>query len=200
MTTPADPDFWRERYRRGNTPWDLGGVSDPVRLLVRRWFPRSGAVFIPGCGRGYEALYLAARGYAVTAVDLAPEAIAHLRREAAARNVPVEAVAGDMFARPATDDGRFDVFLEQTCLCALPPARRGDYEALAHRLLRPGGQLAAVFMRVPGAGGPPYDMPPELVYGLFPADRWEPEGPVPVEPQNPSRPGPEYLARFVRRG
>lgn len=197
--TPPNPDFWRQRYRSGNTPWDLGGVSPAVRELARRWLPPSGRVFVPGCGRGYEALYLAARGYAVTAVDLVAEPLDSLRAEARRRGVQVQVRQGDLFDLPPAEVGAYDVLLEQTCLCALPPARHADYAALARRALRPGGQVLAVFMRVPGAAGPPYDLPPEAVRALFAPEDWEAEGPVPV-PRNPQRPGPEYLMRFGRRG
>jgi methyl halide transferase len=195
-----DVEFWRVRYREGRTPWDLGDVSEPVRTLVERWFPPAGRVLIPGCGRGYEALFLAARGYAVTALDLAPEPLAYLRGQARARGLQLDIRQGDMFALPPGMDAAFDVFLEQTCLCALHPRLQPDYEALAHRVLQPGGQLLGVFMRVPFADGPPFDTPAERVWELFPAQRWEREGPWPVDPPNPARPGPEYLARFVRRG
>ncbi len=195
---PSDIEFWRSRYRTGRTPWDLGKVSDPVRTLVERWFPPAGRVFIPGCGRGYEALYLAERGYAVTAVDIAPEPIAHLRRQAQERGLALDIREGDLFALPRQDEGAFDVLLEQTCLCALPPQRQQDYAALAQRALKPGGQLLAVLMRVPFAEGPPFDLPPERLDALFPQALWQQEGPWPVEPRNPARPGPEYLIRLIR--
>lgn len=197
-----DLAFWRSRYRQERTPWDLGGVSGAARELVRRWFPPRGRVLIPGCGRGHEALYLAARGYAVTALDLAPEPLAGLAARAAEAGLPPAALEireGDLFALPAADDARYDVVLEQTCLCALPPARYDEYAALMHRVLRPGGQLLGVFMEVPFTDGPPYSNPPALVFALFAAARWEREGPWPVRPPNAARPGPEYLARFVRR-
>ena len=196
---PPQIEFWRGRYRTGRTPWDLGAVSAPVRTLVERWFPPSGRVFIPGCGRGHEALFLAERGYAVTALDLVPEPLAYLREQAAARALRLDIREGDLFALAAEEQARYDVWLEQTCLCALPPARFADYEALAQRLLKPGGQLLGVFMEVSCDEGPPYSTPPALVFALFPPQRWEREGPHAVQPQNPARPGPEFLARFIRR-
>jgi methyl halide transferase len=196
----SDAEFWRSRYRTGRTPWDLGGVSAPVQTLVERWFPPAGRVLVPGCGRGYEALFLAARGYEVTALDLVPEPLLDLRVQAQVRGLRLDIREGDMFDLPDTENGRYDVLLEQTCLCALHPDLYADYEALALRVLKPGGQLLGVFMQVPFTDGPPYDNPPELVFGLFPQQRWEREGPWPVRPPNPARPGPEYLARFVKRG
>lgn len=197
--TSPDVEFWSSRYREGRTPWDLGDVSTPVRMMVERWFPAQGHVLIPGCGRGHEALFLAKQGYQVTALDLAPEPLEDLRSRAAEQALALQIRQGNMFDAPAELDGAFDVFLEQTCLCALDPSLRGSYEALAHRMLKPGGQVLGVLMRVPREGGPPYDLPPEHVQGLFPSARWEVEGPHPVDPPNAARPGPEYLMRCVRR-
>ena len=71
--------FWEQRYRDDNTPWDRGETS---RALLR-WLD-SGAlrpcrILVPGCGRGYEVVELARRGFEVTAVDMSPSAVAHAR-------------------------------------------------------------------------------------------------------------------------
>lgn len=201
MTTghDRDPAFWIEKYRQGHTPWDLGETSAPVRTLIEKDFPPRGRVIVPGCGRGYEAVELAERGYDVTAVDFVEAPLAFLRDRMKARGVTLEVVRCDLFDLPAAYDGTFDVLLEQTCLNALHPVLHPDYEALAHRLLRPGGRVLGVFMRVPWEDGPPFDCPPGHVMSLFPRSRWIARGPEPVEPPNSARPGPEYLARFTRR-
>ena len=191
--------FWSERYAEDRTPWDLGEVSRPVRELVDAAFPAAGEVFIPGCGRGHEALFLAGRGYAVTALDYVAAPLEHLRRVALARDLKMEIVQADAFALPENHAGRYDVFLEQTFLCAIPPARWPAYEALACRVLKPGGRLLGVFMVVAVESPPPYHTPPEVVQGLFPADRWEYEGMRWVEPQIPERPGPEFTAGWRKR-
>ena len=193
-------DFWKGKYRDGDTPWDLGKVSTPVKSLVAGWFPPRGRVFVPCCGRGYETVYLAQLGYRITALDIAEAPLTDLRWLAEGQGVTVEILHGDMFAMASSYDGIFDVFLEQTCLCALSPQLHAEYEALAYRLLRPGGQLLGVFMEVPFDDGPPFDLPPQLVMSLFWPERWRAKGPEPVFPPNPARPGPEYLAGFTRRG
>jgi len=197
----AFPDraFWREKYRTGDLPWDLGRVSDPVRALVAEHFPPAGAVLVPGCGHGYEALYLAERGYQVTAVDHVQAPVERLRAAARGRGLNLTALLADLFELPAVYDGAFDVVLEQTCLCALHPRQFGAYEALLHRVLRPGGRLLGVFMEVRGVEGPPFSCPPALVKALFAPARWHCEGMRLVLPCNPARPGPEHTGRFVRR-
>ena len=194
-----DLDFWRKKYQEDHTPWDLGETSSPVRYLVDNHFPPTGKVLIPGCGRGHEAVYLARRGYSVTAVDYAPEALDYLRQEADDQGASVEILQQDILAPSTALERRFDVLLEQTCLGALHPDQWQDYERMAFRTLRKGGQLMGVFMEVAVENPPPFNCAPHLVRELFDSERWEFQGMEPM-PRNPNRPGPEYIARFLRRG
>lgn len=191
--------FWNAKYEEQNTPWDLGEVSDAVRLLAERYFPPQGRVLVPGCGRGHEVIWLAERGYRVTAVDFADEAIRHLREQASLHRVHPDILHDDIFLLPAQLNSRFDVLLEQTCFCAIDPSLRDEYERLAHRVLKPGGQLLGVFMEVEGVEGPPYSTPLDLVRSHLPVSRWRFERSEPLS-RNPKRPGPEYLAVFTRLG
>ncbi len=195
----SNREFWQSRYRTGQIPWDLGGASAPVQGIVDRYVPSTGNVLIPCCGRGHEAIYLAERGYGVTAVDLILEPLHYLRKSARERRLDIEVLHQDIFELPPACDNAFDVFLEQTCLCSLDPSLYTSYQALAHRTLKPGGQLLGVFMEVPWTDGPPYNCPPDTVSALFSSSRWTHGGTEPVTPRNPARPGPEYTARFVKR-
>lgn len=190
--------FWQARYQEGETPWDLGGPSPAVLVLVHRYFPSAGRVLIPGCGRGHEALYLAERGFHVTAVDWVPEPLAHLRHKAREHGLDIEVSHVNAFELPPLYDGTFDVFLEQTFFGAIEPSLYSNYEALAYRALRPGGQLLGVFMEVPWKGGPPYHCPADLVLSKFPDARWHRGAPEPCTPPNPARPGPEYTLRLQK--
>ena len=191
--------FWNGKYTDRHTPWDLGRVSEPVQRLVAGHFPSEGRVLIPGSGRGYEAVDLAERGYRVTAVDFADEAVRFLRQLAGEKGVTLEILQEDLFSLDGVRNGTFDVLLEQTCFCAIDPSLYGDYERMAHRLLAPGGRLLGVFMEVKDLEGPPYDCPLDLVRGHFPEARWRFDWTEPL-PRNPERPGPEYLAAFTKRG
>ncbi len=193
-------NFWQSRYREGNIPWDLGEPSRPVRWLVEHHFPPTGKVLIPGCGRGHEALYLAERGYQVTAVDLVAEPLEYLRKAARKSSLEIEILQQDIFELAPRYNDAFDVFLEQTFFCSIDPLLYVDYAVLAYRALKPGGQLLGVFMEVLWEGGPPHNCPPDLVLEQFPAARWRKENAKPFTPKNPARPGPEYTLRLVKKG
>jgi hypothetical protein len=139
---PASPEFWDERFRAGFTPWDQGGVPPALREFVARAAPRRTRVLIPGCGSAYEAGWLDAQGFAVTAIDYSAAAIEHARTvlppEVAARTLR----QADFFAFDAPP---FDWMYERAFLPALPPALWPRWAARLPDLLRAEGELAGVF-------------------------------------------------------
>lgn len=73
-----DGERWEVRWReRPPSP------ADPEPFLVRHhgWL-RPGHVLDVACGAGRNALWLARRGFAVTAIDIAPSALARLEEAA----------------------------------------------------------------------------------------------------------------------
>lgn len=94
---PAWDGLWRDAY----TPWDRGGPSLALHDLLTappapRLFdgpaaPRATAL-VPGCGRGYDVLLLAALGYDVVGLDFSAEAGGQARE--LERRVLLEGAAG----------------------------------------------------------------------------------------------------------
>lgn len=162
--------FWNEKYLAGTTGWDRGGASPALHGWLEQGELAPCRILIPGCGRGHEAVELARRGFAVTALDIAPAPLEHLQAELARAGVGAELVRADaLHWRPAVP---FDAIYEQTCLCALPPADWPAYEAQLHAWLRPGGRLFALFMQTEREGGPPFHCALPAMRDLFPAARW----------------------------
>lgn len=88
------PDFDQEYSSEGTM---LYGREPSVYLdlFVRtEHIPRGPALDI-GCGDGRNTLFLASCGFAVTGTDTSRHAIEHLRHEADAQGLRVEAVVGD---------------------------------------------------------------------------------------------------------
>jgi SAM-dependent methyltransferase len=162
----ATSAFWDERYRAGFMPWDARGV--PAALVGFVDGPPPGRrVLVPGCGSAYEAGFLDGRGFEVTAVDIAPEALARAREvlgpEAAARLLR----EADFFGLELAVDWIY----ERAFLCALPLRLWSDYAAAMRRLLRPGGLLAGFFFiddaAVDPRRGPPFPARRAEIDGLF---------------------------------
>lgn len=200
MTAPGlGPDFWNSRYLEGETGWDLGEPSPPFVTLHRQGVIRPCRVAIPGCGRGWEVVWLARAGYDVTGIDFAPEAIRHVREAARTASVAPEVVNADVLALPNSLAGRFDLVLEQTCFCALPPSRRPEYVEAVHRLLAPQGRLVALFYECGGDDGPPFSVDPEEVRRLF-APRFVIESLERTPHSHERRAGKEWLGVLVPGG
>jgi SAM-dependent methyltransferase len=87
-------------------------------LITEQWGNTAKTVLDVACGIGTRALGLATLGYAVTASDLSPAAIARARREAAARSLNVDFAVADMRSLAIQQQQQFDVVL--ACDNAVP--------------------------------------------------------------------------------
>ncbi len=156
----ADPFPWAERYAGGDTPWDQGRAHPELeaRLAAGQLPPAPAAVLVPGCGRGHDALALAAAGYRVTALDLVGELGPTL--SAALQPGGGRFVVGDALA---FEGGPFDLVFEHTFFCALPRDCRPAWGRLMRRVTEPGSAVAVLVF--PGdkpisEGGPPHRATP----------------------------------------
>jgi SAM-dependent methyltransferase len=187
---------WESRYRAGATGWERD-APNPAFLAWRD----SGAlgpcrILVPGAGRSHEPLALAAAGFDVTVLDIAPSAAAAQAARLAPFAARARVVTGDLFAH--APDLPYDAIYDQTCLCALPPERLADYVTLLAGWLRPGGRLFALFMQTGGPGGPPFDCPLPSMRALFVPPRWE--WPAALDAPVPHGPGRfEQPAVLTRR-
>lgn len=151
---------WNDRYAAADTPWDKGSAT-PV--LAEMWEKLPGifdgaSVLVPGCGPGYEARWLAAKGCAVTGLDIAPLAIGKARELDVDQSVKFE--VADFLQPEERFLGAFDRVFEHTCFCALTPDLRENYLRSAHAVLKPGGMLVGIFFIDPemeaDETGPPF--------------------------------------------
>lgn len=146
-----DQSYWDNQYQANDTGWDLGKVSPPLQSHIDRIQSKNAKILIPGCGNGYEAEYLLEQGFTnVTVIDIAPTLVENLRAKFAGK--PINIVLGDFFAH----DGRYDIILEQTFFCALPPSLRQRYVWKMHQLLADDGILAGVLFSRDFETGPPF--------------------------------------------
>jgi len=188
---------WETRYREGRTGWDRGGISPALEhwLATRLAYPCR--LLVPGAGSGYEVVHLARLGFDVTAVDVAPSAVARLAARLDKHGARAHVVQADLLEW--TPPEPFEVIYEQTCLCALDP---GDWSAYAGCLwdwLRPGGRLLASFMQTGHPGGPPWHCDLDAMRELLPESHWIWPGDQPLSVPHPN--GLEELGMvLVRRG
>jgi SAM-dependent methyltransferase len=134
---------YRVLYRVGFTPWDQDHV--PAELSALAEGPATlapGRALDVGCGTGTQAVYLAERGWQVTAVDAVERALARARRRAEQRGVDVRWVAGDVasLSTLGLGDG-FTLIFDRGCFHDLSAAQREDYARGVSELAAPGATL-----------------------------------------------------------
>jgi len=143
--TAAQAAEWDARYGEGDGPKWSGRPNG--RLVAEVADVTPGRALDVGCGEGADAIWLARRGWAVTAIDISEVAVRRAREAAEAVGAAVEWVCGDAL-QSSLPAGSFDLVSMQ--YPALPKAAG---EAAVRRLLatvRPAGLLLAVFHDLDG--------------------------------------------------
>jgi SAM-dependent methyltransferase len=130
-----DVHLWDERFGAAELPYG----TEPNDFVVEQAAGLApGRVLCIAEGYGRNAIWLAAQGYAVTAIEQSGVAIARGRELAAARGVSVTFVQGDL-AQAALGEGEWQGIV--SIFAHLPPALRRDVHARVVRALAPGGRF-----------------------------------------------------------
>lgn len=148
MTEPSTIEqLWDEKYSEADRVWSgepNGALVDEVADMV------PGRVLDVGCGEGADAVWLALRGWEVTALDVSSVALARAERAAATAGATVRWLHAGLLDAELPVDG-FDLVV------ALYPAllKTADHEAEGALLaaVAPGGTL--VFVHHDVFGTPP---------------------------------------------
>ena len=113
-------------YRLGFAPWERRDVEESWRpMLDGLDAPVPGCALDVGCGSGRDAVYLAKRGWRVTAVDFVEKALTSAEQRAAQEGVKVQSVRGDVaeLARLGLKPG-YNLLYDFGCIHGLPDSAR----------------------------------------------------------------------------
>jgi 2-polyprenyl-3-methyl-5-hydroxy-6-metoxy-1,4-benzoquinol methylase len=147
----ADRDRWDSRHSAALAA-GVDGAAPPDALRERtELLPPGGRALDVACGRGAVAVWLAARGFTVDAVDVSPVALDAGRALAAREGVTVRWLLHDLDAG-LPGGGNYDVVV---CQRFRDPAR---YPELVDRLA-PGGLLVVTVLSEVGEGPGPFRAP-----------------------------------------
>lgn len=166
------PDEWDRRYAQAGLVW----TAEPNRFLAAEAAElEPGRALDIAAGEGRNAVWLAERGWRVTAVDFSEVALAKGRRMAEERGVEVEWVLADVRTyqpEPAA------FTLVAVLYLHLPAEERRDVLAAAAAAVAPGGTLLVVghdVMNLTEGHGGPQDpailLTPETVAAELPSLR-----------------------------
>lgn len=149
---PLDQSYWDLQYQSETLGWDLGTIAPPIQEYVDQLKDTTISVLIPGCGNTYEAEYLLEKGFSnITVIDIAPTLVEKLK-EKFKNTAGIEIIHGDFFEHK----GSYDLILEQTFFCALPPQMRQKYVWKMHQLLSEKGKIAGLLFNRSFESGPPF--------------------------------------------
>lgn len=148
-----DARFWNDRYRNGKTGWDIGYPSTPIKEYIDTLQDKELQILIPGAGNAYEAEYLHQQGFKnVHVLDIAEQAIDMFKKRVP--NFPKEHLIKANFFEHV---GEYDLIIEQTFFCALPPDMRQNHSDKMNELLKENGRLVGVMFNFPlTQDGPPF--------------------------------------------
>lgn len=163
MTT-LNKDYWENRYKNNDNPWDAGTITAPIKQYIDQLTDKTAHILVPGAGNGHEFAYLAENGFDNARVlDIAQQPLDNITARLPHLN-PERIIFGDFFEHA----GQYNLIIEQTFFCALPPALRQNYVTKMHSLLVPGGKLAGLLFDFPlTEDGPPFGGSREEYIDLF---------------------------------
>jgi SAM-dependent methyltransferase len=134
-------EFWDERYGSAPALWS----RKPNQRLVEHVADLTpGTALDIGCGEGADALWLASRGWQVTALDLSPVALARAAEQAALAGPEIAGRITWEHADLLSWSPRAQVDLVSAQFLHLPPEPAVQVQARLAAAVRPGGTLLIV--------------------------------------------------------
>lgn len=160
---PLDAQYWDNQWKANTTGWDLGMPAPPLVSFIDSVENKNAKILIPGCGSAYEAEYLISKGFTdITLIDISETASCKLK-EKFSNNPQINVVCDDFFHHQV----KYDIIIEQTFFCALPPSMRQRYVWKMHKLLNENGILAGLLFNRTFDVSPPFGGSKEEYEKLF---------------------------------
>lgn len=161
MARAFDRDFWEGhwRQRRAGGPGSMGGNPPNPYLARETGGLAPGTALDAGCGGGAEAIWLASRGWRVTAADISSEALARAAERAATSGAAerLQWVEADLSVW--SPGAHFDLVMTHYAHPAMPQLE--FYDRIAG-WVAPGGTLLIVgHLHTPGSTGHEHHPPAE---------------------------------------
>jgi len=148
-----DNNYWTNRYVNKQTGWDLGEISPPLKIYIDNIRNKNLKILIPGAGNAHEAAYLFKLGFKNTYVlDISEYPLNEFKK----RNPEFpsdQLLVEDFFLHQSN----YDLIIEQTFFCAIPPYLRENYVTKMAELLNPTGKLIGLLFNTAfESEGPPF--------------------------------------------
>jgi thiopurine S-methyltransferase len=174
-------EFWLERWHQGRTNFHQKEIAP---LLQKYWptLPPGSQVLVPLAGKSLDMLWLAAQGYRVIGVELAPQAVEQFFAEnhlSAKQHTStygvhyradnIEIICGDIFHLDAELLSGCSGVYDRAALIALPADMRARYVQHVYRQLPAHYRGLLITLDYPQeqTDGPPFSVANEEVQVLY---------------------------------
>jgi len=145
--------YWDNKYAQNHVVWDIGHISTPLKAYIDQLTDKTIKILVPGAGNGYEVEYLFNKGFFnLHVVDISAQPLKNIKAR-----IPTfsndKLIHTDFFT---IENQEFDLILEQTFFCSLPPKMRTDYAQKMYDLLAIDGKLVGLLFNRSFIDGPPF--------------------------------------------
>jgi ubiquinone/menaquinone biosynthesis C-methylase UbiE len=132
---------WDQIYRRypiESWGWELGKPRPILVEFVEKGLIKRGKVLDLCCGAGTNTVYLAEKGFEVTAIDISRKAIAYAKEKAGHANVKIDFMI-QSFVDLSFKDEQFDFVFDMGCFHHVEIVDRPKFITGVHRVLKKAG-------------------------------------------------------------
>jgi SAM-dependent methyltransferase len=148
---------WDAIYREGTPPWETGMPAAELVRMVEDKIIRPASTLELACGTGADAIYLAKRGFEMTAIDSSPTALERARGRAERDDALLRLVLADAFEFGQTA-GQFEFVYDVGFYHYVRHTDLDRFLDLLWRVTKPGSYYFTVAARKGDTaveGGPP---------------------------------------------
>jgi SAM-dependent methyltransferase len=139
-------ELWDSDYRKPEPAyWDIGRPADELQKIVSGGTVSRCRVVDMCCGSGTDAIYLASKGFDVTAIDVAPTALGLALEKGAKAGVSVNWVVADILAPP--DVKPFDFVYDRGCYHVVRDQNLNAYTETLRKFSHPGTKFLLLASR-----------------------------------------------------
>ncbi len=125
-------------------PWNFETPPEALVALVESKKVKPCKAIDLGCGTGFYALYMAKRGFEMTAIDLSVKAIALAKNNAKEQELHCDFIVADLLGNLREINTTFDFAYDWELLHHIFPVDRVQYVENVNKLLNPGGRYLSV--------------------------------------------------------
>jgi thiopurine S-methyltransferase len=173
-TLHENREFWEKAWAEGRTRFHRDQYNQTLTTYAPNFFGPGSKVLVPLCGKSIDMLWLAARGYGVSGVEVARKPLEDFITENnldgtwenerfQVKGQRLNLYNQDFFLH----DGRYEAIYDRACLVALPSELRKRMAERYRDLLMPNGKILLLTIEHDNGDGPPFNVSEEEVRNLF---------------------------------